>query len=74
MRLTNEMSPPHIVGATARVATLILLDRDLDYVTPMATQLTYEGLIDEFFKISSSKNLLIIRLNRNNNNNNNNNK
>jgi hypothetical protein len=30
---------------------LILIDRQVDMVTPMCTQLTYEGLVDEFYKI-----------------------
>eukprot|EP01125_Pyxidicula_operculata_P001470 TRINITY_DN11349_c0_g1_i1.p1 TRINITY_DN11349_c0_g1~~TRINITY_DN11349_c0_g1_i1.p1 ORF type:complete len:649 (-),score=140.94 TRINITY_DN11349_c0_g1_i1:30-1976(-) len=33
------------------IDTLILLDRECDLVTPMCTQLTYEGLIDEVFGI-----------------------
>ncbi|CAE6076289.1 unnamed protein product [Arabidopsis arenosa] len=35
------------------VDTLILLDREVDMITPMCSQLTYEGLIDEFFHISN---------------------
>lgn len=30
---------------------LILIDRSVDLLTPMVTQLTYEGLIDELFGI-----------------------
>lgn len=30
---------------------MILLDREIDIVTPMCTQLTYEGLIDETLQI-----------------------
>lgn len=30
---------------------LILIDRSVDLLTPMAIQLTYEGLIDELFGI-----------------------
>eukprot|EP01114_Cavostelium_apophysatum_P016053 TRINITY_DN4505_c0_g1_i1.p1 TRINITY_DN4505_c0_g1~~TRINITY_DN4505_c0_g1_i1.p1 ORF type:complete len:397 (-),score=119.29 TRINITY_DN4505_c0_g1_i1:26-1216(-) len=33
---------------------LILIDREIDMVTPMCTQLTYEGLIDEVFGIHNS--------------------
>ncbi|CAB41098.1 vacuolar protein sorting-like protein [Arabidopsis thaliana] len=35
------------------VDTLILLDREVDMVTPMCSQLTYEGLIDEILHISN---------------------
>ena len=31
--------------------TLIVLDRSVDLITPMLTQLTYEGLLDELFGI-----------------------
>ena len=32
---------------------MILLDREVDVVTPMCTQLTYEGLIDETLQIKN---------------------
>uniref|UniRef100_H3BFJ3 VPS33A core subunit of CORVET and HOPS complexes n=1 Tax=Latimeria chalumnae TaxID=7897 RepID=H3BFJ3_LATCH len=35
--------------------TLLLLDRNVDLLTPLATQLTYEGLIDEIYGIQNSK-------------------
>ncbi|CAN1238276.1 Vacuolar protein-sorting-associated protein 33 homolog [Linum grandiflorum] len=35
------------------INTVILLDREVDMVTPMCSQLTYEGLIDEFFHINN---------------------
>lgn len=36
--------------------TLLLLDRNVDLLTPLATQLTYEGLIDEIYGISNGMN------------------
>ena len=33
------------------IDTLLLLDREVDLVTPLITPLTYEGLIDEFIGI-----------------------
>ncbi|OAV93976.1 hypothetical protein PTTG_08324 [Puccinia triticina 1-1 BBBD Race 1] len=33
------------------IDSIIILDRQLDMVTPMCTQLTYEGLLDEIFGI-----------------------
>ncbi|XP_022334055.2 vacuolar protein sorting-associated protein 33B-like isoform X1 [Crassostrea virginica] len=33
------------------IGSLILIDRDVDYVTPLCSQLTYEGLLDETFGI-----------------------
>ncbi|XP_057842502.1 vacuolar protein-sorting-associated protein 33 homolog isoform X2 [Cryptomeria japonica] len=35
------------------IDTLILLDRHVDMVTPMCSQLTYEGLLDEFLHINN---------------------
>ncbi|XP_042475286.1 vacuolar protein-sorting-associated protein 33 homolog isoform X1 [Macadamia integrifolia] len=37
----------------AEISTLILLDREVDMVTPMCSQLTYEGLLDEFLRINN---------------------
>lgn len=38
-----------------KIDNLVLLDRSVDLLTPIATQLTYEGLIDHFFGIENSK-------------------
>ncbi|KAI8565371.1 hypothetical protein RHMOL_Rhmol03G0253700 [Rhododendron molle] len=35
------------------INTLILLDREVDMVTPMCSQLTYEGLLDEFLRVNN---------------------
>lgn len=35
--------------------TLLLLDRNVDLLTPLATQLTYEGLIDEIYGITNGQ-------------------
>ncbi|KAL3338284.1 hypothetical protein AABB24_030432 [Solanum stoloniferum] len=35
------------------INTIILLDREVDMITPMCSQLTYEGLLDEFLGISN---------------------
>ena len=40
---------------TPLVDCLLLIDRNVDLITPLLTQLTYEGLIDENFKIENSK-------------------
>lgn len=39
----------------SQIDHLLLLDRGVDLLTPLATQLTYEGLIDEIFGISNSE-------------------
>lgn len=33
--------------------SLLLLDRNVDLLTPLATQLTYEGLVDEIYGITN---------------------
>ncbi|KAK4789461.1 hypothetical protein SAY86_016765 [Trapa natans] len=35
------------------ISTVILLDREVDMVTPMCSQLTYEGLLDEFLHVNN---------------------
>lgn len=36
---------------SATFENLIIIDREVDFATPLLTQLTYEGLLDEMFKI-----------------------
>ncbi len=36
-----------------QVDSLIILDRSADWVTPMCTQLTYEGMLDEYVGIKN---------------------
>lgn len=42
-------------GDRGAIDQLILLDRGIDLLSPLATQLTYEGLIDEFYGIRHNK-------------------
>ena len=37
------------------IESLIVIDREVDYATPLLTQLTYEGLIDEVFGIKHNQ-------------------
>nr|CAD1843792.1 unnamed protein product [Ananas comosus var. bracteatus] len=39
--------------AIPEINTLILLDREVDMVTPMCFQLTYEGLLDEILQVNN---------------------
>lgn len=43
----NQVSP--------QIDSLLLIDREVDLLTPLFTQLTYEGLIDELYGIQNSK-------------------
>ena len=53
MRMRREMagSEPQI---TPQIDNLLIIDRNVDPLTPLLTQLTYEGLIDEIFSINNS--------------------
>ena len=42
----NQVSP--------QIDCLLLIDRNVDLLTPLCTQLTYEGLIDEIYGIHNS--------------------
>lgn len=42
-------------GDKGSIDQLILLDRGIDLLTPLATQLTYEGLIDEYYGIRQNQ-------------------
>ena len=48
----NNLSHPLHMNT---ITNLILLDRSVDMITPLLTQGTYEGLIDEFFTIKNSR-------------------
>lgn len=40
---------------TPQIDNLLIIDRNVDLLTPLLSQLTYEGLIDETFGIQNSK-------------------
>ena len=56
IRMRREMSgsasEPHIMP---QIDNLLIIDRVVDPLTPLLTQLTYEGLIDEFYGINNSQ-------------------
>ncbi|KAL6073863.1 Vacuolar protein-sorting-associated protein 33, variant 2 [Balamuthia mandrillaris] len=54
VRMRREMGRDEPTMITPEIDTLILLDRQTDMVTPMCTQLTYEGMIDETFGIKNT--------------------
>ncbi|RXH94225.1 hypothetical protein DVH24_023909, partial [Malus domestica] len=51
MQAEEPVNSPDMV--VPEISTLILLDREVDLVTPMCSQLTYEGLLDEFLHINN---------------------
>ncbi|KAK5990319.1 Vacuolar protein sorting-associated protein 33A [Cladobotryum mycophilum] len=57
-RLAGEDSSDNNKTALAPSTTnesVIIIDREVDFVTPLLTQLTYEGLIDEVFEIQNNQ-------------------
>ncbi|ORX37894.1 Sec1-like protein [Kockovaella imperatae] len=61
-RLTNLLERHHSSGdslyadleVSDQVDGLIIVDRSVDWVTPMCTQLTYEGMLDEYVGIKNA--------------------
>ena len=52
-RLAVENNLASTSPASSQIDTLVLLDRSVDFFSPMCTQLTYEGLIDEMLGINN---------------------
>ena len=44
---------PFALTPSSIIDNLIIIDRESDFVTPLLTQLTYEGLIDEIYGIKN---------------------
>ena len=44
---------PFALTPSSTIESLIIIDREIDFATPLLTQLTYEGLIDEIFEIKN---------------------
>ncbi|KAL5625358.1 hypothetical protein BROUX41_005418 [Berkeleyomyces rouxiae] len=40
---------------SSKIESVIIIDREVDMVTPLLTQLTYEGLLDEVFEINHNQ-------------------
>lgn len=59
LRMRNEAaaedaSTSMALAPSSIIENLVIIDRETDFVTPLLTQLTYEGLIDEIFGINNS--------------------
>jgi vacuolar protein sorting-associated protein 33A len=51
---SNESTKLGLTPSTT-IESLIVIDREVDYATPLLTQLTYEGLVDEMFGIEHNQ-------------------
>ncbi|PWN46543.1 Sec1-like protein, partial [Violaceomyces palustris] len=52
--LASDPSNPALTVPSQSVDSLIIIDRSVDLATPLCTQLTYEGLIDEVIGIKNA--------------------
>ncbi|RTE78134.1 hypothetical protein BHE90_007369 [Fusarium euwallaceae] len=53
----EDATEANMIGLTPSTTneSVIIIDREVDFVTPLLTQLTYEGLIDEVFEIQNNQ-------------------
>ncbi|CAM0136857.1 unnamed protein product [Umbelopsis sp. WA50703] len=51
---TMRKNPSLLNSLSTHIDQLVIIDRNVDLYTPLCTQLTYEGLIDEIFGIKHS--------------------
>src|SRR6266704_319987 len=52
-KATGLSMPETLINPCSAMDCLIILDRRVDMITPLLTQLTYEGLVDEVFGIKN---------------------
>ncbi|KAJ7216787.1 Sec1-like protein [Mycena haematopus] len=51
---SDSTTPDTLLTQSDKIDSLIVLDRRVDMITPLLTQLTYEGLIDELIGVKNS--------------------
>ncbi|PVG00941.1 putative vacuolar sorting protein [Serendipita vermifera] len=58
VRLNAQQTPtpgvPTFQGVSEKLDSLVIIERRVDMITPMLTQLTYEGIIDECIGVSNT--------------------
>lgn len=54
MRMRKELDPDQELSVFPQINYLLLIDRSVDLISPLMTQLNYEGLLDEIFGIENS--------------------
>lgn len=54
VRLQKENKESAKFEQNSYIDQMILIDRSVDLISPLATQLTYEGLIDEIFGLNNN--------------------
>ncbi|KAI5124115.1 hypothetical protein M0805_000928 [Coniferiporia weirii] len=53
-QVIGTLASQNLLNPSEKIDSLVILDRRIDMITPMLTQLTYEGLIDELIGIKNS--------------------
>ncbi|KAF8167419.1 Sec1-like protein [Crassisporium funariophilum] len=53
-KASNGLTSDSLLSSSSKLDSLIILDRRVDMITPLLTQLTYEGLVDELIGIKNS--------------------
>lgn len=53
------MGAENLMTPSTKIDSLIVIDRRVDMITPLLTQLTYEGLIDELIGIKNCMHLTL---------------
>ncbi|KAJ7146256.1 Sec1-like protein [Mycena epipterygia] len=51
---SDSSTPDTLLAQSEKIDSLVILDRRVDMITPLLTQLTYEGLTDELIGIKNS--------------------
>ncbi|KAF7337688.1 Vacuolar protein sorting-associated protein 33A [Mycena sanguinolenta] len=51
---SDATAPDTLLTQSEKIDSLVVLDRRVDMITPLLTQLTYEGLIDELIGVKNS--------------------
>ena len=54
-KAVDGSSSDALLSSSPKIDSLIVLDRRVDMITPLLTQLTYEGLVDELIGIKNCK-------------------
>ena len=52
-KTATSSTPDTLLAPSDKIDGMIVLDRRVDMITPLLTQLTYEGLIDEVMGIKN---------------------
>lgn len=61
--MTNEEESSDLDEENSQIDRVLVIDRSIDLLTPLLTQLTYEGLIDEKYGIEHSSLVFLFFLN-----------